>query len=274
MVFFYLVDFIIILMIVLLSLSYLRQRQLEIEIKKFSEGMNPGKEQVIKEEDLQLLPAVVQKWLRSTGVVGKERITRVRIKQKGKLRTSPEADWKPFTAEQYVNYLKPAFLWQAKIKMAPFLFTYGLDKYLDGQGKMRIRFSVLFKIVNATGSEINQGSLLRYLAEIMWQPGAAISEYIEWEEIDERSARAVMSYRGVSAGGIFTFDQEGRATGFTASRYREQDGKYSLDEWQVQVSHYQEFENISIPAQGQISWMLPEGEFQWMQLEITQLSLS
>ncbi|NLO20995.1 MAG: hypothetical protein GX119_03210 [Syntrophomonadaceae bacterium] len=267
----YLVDLLLIGLIIVLSMRYLMQRQIDIEIKKLYKDTEHGDEQVIKEEDLQVLPPVLQKWLRSSGVVGKERVQKAKIKQKGQLRISPEAAWKPFSAEQYVNYAEPAFIWQAKIKMAPFVLTYGLDKYLDGQGNMTIKLMSVFTLTNASGSEINQGSLLRYLAEIMWQPSAALRDYIQWEEIDEGSARAVISYRGVTTGGVFGFDQEGRPVSFTAFRYRENQGRYTLDEWHVQVSDYKEFQNISLPARGKISWMLPEGEFQWMQLEINEL---
>lgn len=268
--FLYLVDFLLIIMIIFLTLRYLMQRQLDTEIKKlYKEEL--GDEQVIKEEDLQILPPVVQKWMRSSGVVGNNMVQKAKIKQKGQLRISPDAPWKPFSAEQYVNYAKPAFIWQAKIKMFPLILTYGIDKYLEGQGTMIIKLMSVLNISNASGSEINQGSLLRYLAEIIWQPSAALRDYIQWEEIDEGSARAVMTHRGVTAGGVFSFDQEGLPVSFTAARYREKAGKYTLDEWQVQVSDYKEFQNISLPARGQVSWMLPEGEFQWMQIEITEL---
>jgi hypothetical protein len=268
--FLYLLDLLLIIMIIALSLKYIMQRQVDNEIKKLHKDTGLSVEPV-KEEDLQRLPPLVQKWMKASGVVGKEMVQKAKIKQKGHLRISPQASWKAFSAEQNVNYVKPAFIWYAKIKMYPLILVYGLDKYLNGQGNMSIRLMSAISLSKASGSEINQGSLLRYLAEIMWQPSAALRDYIQWEEIDESSARAVMSYRGVTAGGVFKFNQEGLPQSFTASRYRENQGKYNLDEWYVQVSDYKEIQSTFLPARGQLSWMLPEGEFQWMQLEITEL---
>ncbi len=33
--------------------------------------------------------------------------------------------------------------------------------------------------------EIHQGTLLRYLAETMWFPTAALNDYLTWEEMDQ-----------------------------------------------------------------------------------------
>ncbi len=36
-------------------------------------------------------------------------------------------------------------------------------------------------------------------------PSAALNDYIKWEEIDEHSARAAMTWQGVSGSMVFTF---------------------------------------------------------------------
>ena len=61
--------------------------------------------------------------------------------------------------------------------------------------------------------------MLRYLGEIVWVPSAALSDYITWEEMDSTTARATMSYGGITASGIFKFDENGAFVSFEADRY-------------------------------------------------------
>lgn len=269
-----LIDFVLIGAIILISVGYLIQRQAEIEVKKLYQGLSSEHIEVVKEEDLAVLPAPVQKWLRSSGVVGKEKIQKARLKQKGQMRTEPEAKWMPFTAVQYFNFAEPGFLWYAKIKANALVHITGKDKYVNGKGNMLIKILSLFKVSDASGSEINQGSLVRYLAEIVSQPTAALSSYIQWEAVNEQSVRATMNYRGVTATGVFEFDQQGDVVSFSAPRYREHKGNYTLDDWYIKAYGHKEFQGIRIPAQGEVIWKLPEGDFNWFQFEVIEVNFN
>jgi Family of unknown function (DUF6544) len=66
---------------------------------------------------------------------------------------------------------------------------------------------------------IDQGAELRFLAEIVWLPSAALSPYVEWEAIDVTSAKATMRHRGVPVSAVFYFDERGRFSRLTADRY-------------------------------------------------------
>lgn len=67
---------------------------------------------------------------------------------------------------------------------------------------MLIRLFSIFPVAAASGKEMDQGALLRYLAEMQWFPSAALNRYIQWEEIDSFSAKATMSDQGVTASGV------------------------------------------------------------------------
>ncbi len=268
---FILLDLFLIVITILISAGYLFKRQIENEVKQLYRDISFENREVISEEDLAALPAPVQKWLRSSKVVGKEKIQTACLKQKGQMRTAAEAAWMPFTAVQYFNFAEPGFLWYARIKAAPLVHITGRDKYFDGQGNMLIKFMSIFKVSDASGSEINQGSLVRYLAEIVSQPAAALNKYIQWEKVNEQLVRATISYRGVTAAGIFEFDQKGDVVSFSAPRYREQGGKYTLDDWHFKAFEHKEFEGIRVPARGELIWKLSNGDFSWFQFEVTDL---
>jgi len=50
--------------------------------------------------------------------------------------------------------------------------------YRDGKGNMQIKLGTIFPIANATGEEMDQGSMMRYLNEMMWFPTAFLRENI------------------------------------------------------------------------------------------------
>lgn len=226
---------------------------------------------IVKQEDLNRLPASVQRWLDNSQVVGQERISTVRLKQTGMMRTEPNKSWMPFQAEQYFVTEEPGFIWNAKINAAPIFHIAGRDKYDDGHGNMLIKILSLFTIGDATGKEIDQGTMLRYLAEMMWFPAVALNDYIKWEEIDKKSAQATMSYRGVTASAIFIFNENDDIDSFSAQRYGEFGGQYSLETWSGSVKEIKVMDGIRIPTKGEVTWELETGDFTWLEWEITEI---
>ncbi len=241
--------------------------------KEVSELFNhvENKGEIVQKADLEGLPPCVQKWLEHSQVIGKERIKTVRLKQKAMMRLKEGQPWKPVEAEQYFTVDKPGFIWQAQIKAAPLFHIVGRDKYYEGQGNMLIKILSLLTVADARGKEIDQGSLIRYLAETVWFPTAALSSYIKWEEIDANSAKATMSYGGVTASGVFSFNEKGEVINFVAQRYREANGRYTLETWSVVMRDHREFNGIRIPAKGEVIWKLKTGDFNWYQFEITEI---
>jgi hypothetical protein len=226
---------------------------------------------IVQQGDLTVLPRPVQKWLQYSQAVGKERISTVRAKQKVQLRLKEGQRWMPAEAKQYFTVEEPGFIWQVKIKAAPLFHIAGRDKYQAGRGSMLIKILSLIPVADAGGKEIDQGAMLRYLAETVWFPTAALSSYITWEEIDANAAKATMSYGGVTASGVFTFNDQGEVIYFTAERYGEFGGQYRLETWSVQVQDYREFDGLKVPARGEVIWKLAGGDFNWYKFEVMEM---
>jgi len=228
-------------------------------------------DEIVQKADLDGLPACVQKWLEYSRVMGKERIKTVHLKQTGFMRTKEDRPWMLTEAEQYFTTDEPGFIWKARIKAVPLIDIVGRDMYYEGHGNMLIKILSLKTVADARGKEIDQSTMLRYLAETVWFPTAALNSYIKWEEIDSHSAKATMSYNGVTASGVFTFNEKGEVINFEAPRYKESDGRYSLENWSVPVKDYKEFDGIRIPAKAEVIWKLKTGDFSWYQLEIKEI---
>src|SRR5262249_32992735 len=139
---------------------------------------------------------------------GKERPAAIRLKQEGEMRLAAGQPWLPFTAEQYYTTDPPGFVWYANVRAAGFVpLASGRDRYFEGRGSMNIRLLSLFPVVDSKGPQLDQGALLRYLSETIWFPAGAVSPYITWEAIDANSARATLSYGGVTAPATFYFNE-------------------------------------------------------------------
>jgi len=228
--------------------------------------------ELISETNLITLPEPVQRYLRYSGVIGKEKIKAVRLKQKGFFRPGEKLPWMPMIAEQYYTTNPPAFLWFGTVKALPFLLISARDKFVDGHGSMLVKLQSIFTLTNASGDKIDQGALLRYLGEMMWFPTAWLSDYIQWQEIDRYSARAILTCNGLEVSAVLHFNADGQIVKLTAQRYREVKGEYALDEWEaIPMPDYQEFNGLKIPVNVEVLWKLPSGDFSYFRGEVVDI---
>jgi hypothetical protein len=268
---------IIILLILIMGISFIANIQFNKNIEKEVEALFStvdNKNVVINKADLKELPSPVQKWLQYSQVIGKERIVAVRTRQDVTMRLKESQPWMDAKVEQYFRTGEPGFIWAVNIKMAPLVHIVGMDKYINGRGNMLIKAMSLITVANGSGKEINQGTLLRYLAETMWFPSAALNDYIKWEEIDSNSAKATMTYKGTTATGVFTFSDKGEPQSFVAQRYGDFDGEYRMETWACVMNEYKEFNGLNVPSKGELIWRLKSGDFHWYNFEVKELEFN
>ena len=245
------------------------ERRISSEIDELLARSRDTRPTVLTEADLAGLPQPVRRWLGYSQVVGKERPVTVRLKQTGQFRLGEKRGWMPFTAEEYYTTDPPGFVWVATFKMGPLLSIVGRDRYADGTGSIKMRLLSLIPVADKSGGGLDQGALLRYLNETMWFPAAVLSPYITWEAIDANSARATMSYGGVTASATFVFDEQGRLTDMTAERYNDAKG-ISLP-WSTPITAYGEFGGIRVGVEGHGKYKYESDDFTYIQLRITNV---
>lgn len=241
-----------------------QNEQLKIEILSDS-SIN---EQVINEDAINDLPISVKRWLDYSGVIGREPINTVYLKQVGLMKLKPDQkNWIESDAEQCFTVSEPQFIWSVKTTMMG-IPVVGKDVFRDGQGSMHIKLGGLVPVVDVSNhSKINESTIQRYLGEIIWFPSAALSDYISWEPIDDNSARATMSYGGSTGSAEFHFDDAGKLTHFIALRYRDIEDEIPT-EWVATVKKYDLVNGLNIPTKLEISWSLATGKFIWYKFEI------
>ena len=238
------------------------------ELLQQGKQAQPG---LISQAQVLGLPEAMQRYLRYAGVVGKEPIRTIHLKQQGFMRQQPGQNWLPLVAEQYFTTAPPAFLWHGTIQPFPLVSMSATDRFSDGHGNMLIKLLSFTTVGDARGPEMDQGELQRYLAEMIWFPTAWLSDTIEWEAIDAHSVKATIREQDVMASMALHVNEQGQLTRLTADRYKEEHGRYLLAPWSAQCNEYQEVEGMRIPTRIEITWHLASGEFTWFRVKITEI---
>lgn len=234
----------------------------------------PAEKHILTEDKIYSLPSVIQRWLLRSGSIGREVIYNTFLMQKGEMRTEKTGNWMPFTAKQYFTTSNPAFIWTTEVQMFPGFFLAGRDLFKDGKGHMLIKLLSLAPVADSRGPEVDQGTMLRFMGEMVWLPTAALMPYLRWEEIDSVTAIGYMDYAGQSVKGRYTFTPEGDFYSLEAERYYSKGDTATLETWMVRTKPggYKEFNGIRIPAKMDVTWRLKDGDFTWLNLEIKEIA--
>lgn len=232
-------------------------------VTKMFDGIDTNDAEKISEKDLQKLPHTVQNYLRYSGIVGKEKAKTVRLKQGGGFRLKPHQEFKTMRAEQYFNVDEMEFYWQGKVDIVT-----ATDRFLDGKGDLTVKLFGFIRVAYAEGPEVDQGEILRFLAEGVWFPSVFVNDYIRWEALDDRSAKATITLNNLSSSANFYFNEKNQIERITAKRYMEKDGRFELADWEIIIKEYKAFNGVLIPSKSEVIWKLDSGDFCWYKPEI------
>jgi hypothetical protein len=186
------------------------------------------------------------------------------FEQEGEFRTGEgDEGWRPFTAEQTVRAYPPAFLWDARISMAPFTTVRVRDQYRDGRGGMTAKIGGLITVMDAPPSpELARAALERYLAEAPWVPTRLLpGNGLTWSPVDDSTAVARLTDGGITVSATMSFDVDGDIVQvFVPDRGREVDGLFVPTPW---VGRFRDHGTVAggfrIPRQGEVAWVI-DGE--------------
>ncbi len=263
----------IILVVSLISYGHYNfQKLVRFETENVINQSEISTEKIISENDIKDLPIAVKKWLRRSGAVGEPYIYIGKVVQQAKMKLKPEQDnWYNARAVQYTTLDVPACIWPVDVEMNKLLSFQGRDKFIEGSGEMLIKLNALFNVVKEKGEKLSEGTLQRYLGEMVWFPSLALSPYISWQAINDSTARAVMAYKGTKGAGTFYFNGEGDFIKFSAMRYKDTSPDAKRYEWVLLVEEHTTFEGIKVPSKMTASWKLEDEDWTWLKLEISDL---
>ena len=237
----------------------------------------PVRPQTVDFRELEGLPAPVKRYF---GIVlrdGQPMVAGARVRHTGtfNMGEGAEDNWKPFTSDQVVVAQRPGFDWDGRVAMMPGLPVRVHDAYVAGEGILHASLLGLFTVVDMRGrDEVAEGELMRFFAEAAWYPTALLpSQGVRWEAVDDRSARATLEEGDISLTMLFTFDEEGLIDTVRAeARGRAVGGEVVPTPWRGRFWNYEERGGMRVPLDGEVAWLLPEGEEPYWRGHITEIS--
>ena len=222
--------------------------------------------------DLEGLPAPVRRYFEAVLEEGQPYVRSVRLEQEGEFRLGDaERTWRPMEATQHYTVDPPGFVWSATVRALPFVPVTVLDAYDHGSGVLRARLLSTVTVADVgPDEEMNEGELVRYLGEAVWFPTALLpAEGVEWEAVDERSARATIEDSGNTASVVFHFDEDDRVERVTTERYRQETEDYAP--WTGHFRDYEERSGMTVPTDAEVEWNLPDGDRPYWRARLTEI---
>ncbi|HET7246417.1 MAG TPA: DUF6544 family protein [Streptosporangiaceae bacterium] len=245
-------------------------RLVHSDVQALAGRASRGKAVVVTEDMLGGLPEPVQRYLRYTGIVGKPAAGTVYLRQQGRVRLAGQR-WIPLQAQEWFSVRPPGFVWDATMRVAGIPVGRARDMYQGGQGRMLVKAASLVTVADVEGEEMDQGSMMRYLSEVMWFPSALLEDNISFQAIDAASARVTLTDHGKAATATLLFDAAGRLTNFVARRYAIAGKSRDFQTWSVPVADYGEFEGLRLPARVKAVWKLAEGDREDIDVTLSDL---
>jgi hypothetical protein len=224
----------------------------------------------VTEADLNHLPAPVQKYVRSTGAVGRPRVHNVRAVFAGQFRNGLKGRWMAFRSEQYNFFDQPErfFLMRASMFGIP---AEGLHMFRGGKATMEIKLASLFQVVNAAGPEMNQGETVTIFNDMcLMAPSALIDrEKIRWEEDGPLAVLAWFTHAGITISARLSFSESGELTNFVSNeRFLSSDGKtFQRLPWSTPARAYRG----GLVSCADVVWHTPEGEFVYGKFNLAEI---
>lgn len=213
--------------------------------------------------DLDGLPPVVQRYFRAVLHDGQPLIRRARLEQQGEfLMKAEQGTWVPFAATQHVGVEPPAFVWDARMRVARVLSVRVRDAFAGGQGSMHASLLGMVPFVAVEGTPgIARGALFRYLAEAPCYPTALLPRAgVCWTALDDASARASVTVDGFTVSLDVHFGGDGLIERvYATDRPRHVGGQDIPTPWEGRWLEYAERDGMRIPLRGEVGWLLPEG---------------
>lgn len=226
--------------------------------------------------ELEELPIPVRRYFRTALKEGQPMVAGVRVRHSGTFNMGETTNqWKPFTSNQEVVTQRAGFDWNGRVAMIPGLPVLVHDAYVAGEGILNASVLGLFTVVEMRGTgEVAEGELMRFFAEAAWYPTRLLpSQGVSWEAVDYHSANATLSEGDHAITMLFTFNEEGLIDTVRAERRgRTVGGEIIPTSWLCRIWNYEERGGMRVPLDGEVAWILPEGEKPYWRGHITEIT--
>ncbi len=214
---------------------------------------------LLTENDIQLLPLPVQKYLRYCNVLNKPKVKNIKVVFDGEMRDKGK-DWFQFRSVQYNFFDEPTRLFFMKGKMYGTTVP-GYHCYQNAAASMQIKLFGLFNVVNINGAIMTKAETVTVFNDMcLMSPATLVDKRIEWTAIDSLSAKAIFKNGVNKITAILYFNEQGQLVNFTS------DDRYAIGDmkqyrFSTPVKEYEQMDGRNIWKYGETVWHYPDGEF-------------
>lgn len=216
------------------------------------------------EDQLEGLPAPVQRYFRHVLVEGQPYLRGLRLHHGGRFKTDLNKDWIPITGEQFVTAEPAGFIWQGTTRW----FT-ARDAYEAGLGSLTVRLLGAVPVVRGKGPSFDEGELLRWLAESTWLPTALLpSARIAWTAVDDHSAHVTFTKADQSVSCLMRFNERGEIEACETDRNIDATTRRP---WVCRYARYRRLHGVLIPTWGEADWVVDGRREPYAQFVVQEL---
>lgn len=210
-------------------------------------------------EAVELPPPVAR--YREIALAGHAPVRTLRLRHGGTFRLRPGAEPLPIRGTQLFTADPPGFVWTGRVRIAPGIWIDARDMAVAGRGSMRVLLDDTVRLADARGPQIDQGSALRLLAEMVWYPTSLFDpRTVAWAAIDANHARATLRSAGGDVSGVFEFGLDGLPVQMTAERFTD---KGELRAWGGVYRDWRTVSGLRVPFEAEVSWQLETGPYSY-----------
>ena len=191
----------------------------------------------------------------------------IRATQRGEIRSSPEARWNPFVANEFVDATTAGFRWEARLGTGV-LSVAVTDAYEAGHGRLVVTKGPL-QLKNLSGPDVDAGELERYLGYVGYCPPMLLNNpSLEFATLGERTLK--VRERNDTTGASVEIDlaEDGRPLLVRATRPMIVGKRVVPTLWSATGSEPQEWEGLRVWRHMEAAWHLADGPFTYVRIDL------
>lgn len=260
---------IILIAVILVTANYFLVREYRSAVDNNFKHNNPVSNEILSEADIQHLPSIVQKYIRYTGSLGREKVYNFNAEFRGGIRSNPGEEYMQLKSVQYNFMNNPARLFyiEARKKGIP---AVGIHIYQNEKAIFKIKLLSLFTVVNAEGEKMDQGETVTVFNDMCFiAPATLIDNRITWESVGDLTVKAIFTNGNIKISAILYFNQKGELVNFVSNDRYETDGKtYKNYPWSTPVKSYTNLNDYRLPSGADLIYSRPDGEFTYGEFQL------
>jgi hypothetical protein len=239
------------------------------DVSEANNRKNGTVKRIITEKDIEHLPPPVQNYLRYVGVLDKPAVSEYTLIFEGQMREKGK-DWFPFVSEQHNYTREPTRLFFMKAKMFGVTVP-GYHAYKNGAATMQIKLFGLFPVVDAKEGILDKAETVTIFNDMcLLAPATLISPAIQWQPVDDTTAKAAFTVKDITITATLYFNREGQLVNFVSDdRYAISDKKQYR--FSTPVKDYRNYQGYRLPGYGEAVWHYPDGEFAYGRFHVKKV---